>query len=369
MAGTVTEFAVNDPSARKIWAKDLGVEVPKVMYFSKFMGSGDTSMIKVKRELTKQAGDQITMELRKKLSGDGIEGDNEIEGTAAEEGLKFFNDKVLIDQRRKGTKSKGKMSEQRVPFNIRQAGRDALSTWFGEDLDQELMMYMAGARGVNADFHFPIGWTGRAGNTLSAPSTNSQLYGGDATGKADLAADDLVTRELIEKLAAIVAVRKNTMQPFMVEGSKKFVFLMHEFQKFDLRNSMSDNDWLDLHKNTDGKDSPIYNGTLGELAGIVLHAHENVIRFNDYGSGAVKAARALLLGACSGVLAWGGSSDKNRYSWHEETDDRGNSLVITAGSIHGCKKTKYSDNKTSAADDDFSVIAVDTGYTSIIDLD
>ena len=31
----------------------------------------------------------------------------------------------------------------------------------------------------------------------------------------------------------------------------------------------------------------------------------------------------------------------NRYSWHEETDDRGNSLVITAGAIWGCKRVEY----------------------------
>ena len=66
-----------------------------------------------------------------KLDGDGIEGDNIIEGTSAEEKLETFTDDLLIDQRRKGTKSKGKMSEQRVLFNVRTQGRNALAIWFG----------------------------------------------------------------------------------------------------------------------------------------------------------------------------------------------------------------------------------------------
>lgn len=365
-----TEFAINDPLARKLWAADLGIEVPKAMYFGKFMSTGNSSMIKVRKEISKQnAGDQITIALRKKLKGDGIEGDNIIENTTAEEALEFFNDKVIIDQRRKGTKSKGKMSEQRVPYNIRKEGRDALAVWFAEDLDQEIMMYLSGARGVNADFHVATDWTGRASNSLVAPSAGSLLYGGDATSKADVAATDKVNRALIEKLAAIVSVKGASMNPFSVGGRNKFVFLMHEFQKFDLRSDMSDNDWADLHKNIDSKSSAIYDGSLGELAGLVLHSHENVIRFNDYGSGTdLPAARGLLLGASAGMVAFGGATSKGRYSWHEETDDRGNALSITAGSMHGVKKTRYAD-KSGTDDPDFSVIAVDTYYTPLIALD
>jgi hypothetical protein len=53
------------------------------------------------------------------------------------------------------------------------------------------------------------------------------------------------------------------------------------------------------------------------------------------------------------MIAWGGGSAYGRYSWNEETDDRGNALAITAGTIYGVKKSRYN----SA---DFGVIAVDT---------
>ncbi|MCK5607168.1 DUF4043 family protein, partial [Candidatus Pacearchaeota archaeon] len=103
-----TEFALNDPLAVQRWSTSLAKEAEVKQYFRKFMGTGDDALIKVKTELNKQAGEKIIFALRMKLGGDGAEGDEQIEGTTAEEALEFFNDSIFINQRRKGTKSKGK---------------------------------------------------------------------------------------------------------------------------------------------------------------------------------------------------------------------------------------------------------------------
>lgn len=351
-----TEFGLNHPLAVQRWSTSLAREANKAQYFFKFMGKGDDALIKMKTELTKGAGDKITVGLAMKLSGDGAEGDDTIEGTSAEEALTFFNDALFIDQRRKGTRTKGKMTEQRVPYNLRKESRDALSNWFGEDFDEMIMMYLAGARGINADFHVATNWTGRANNTLQAPDAAHLIFGGNATGKADLDAADLMHVNLVERLVAKAETQDPMMRPFMIGGEKKFVMLMHTFQAFAMRTSTSENDWLEIQKSVGerGKGNKIYQNALGEYADVVLHKHRNVIRFSDFGAGAnVNAARALFLGAQAGMIAYGGSSKQNRYSWNEETDDRGNKLATTAGCIYGVKKSRY-DGK------DFGVVAVDT---------
>lgn len=351
-----TEFGVNHPLAVQRWSTSLGVEAAKSQYFSKFMGMGDDALIKVKTELEKNAGDKITVGLRGKLSGDGAEGDEKIEGTDAEEALNFFDDFLFIDQRRKGTRSKGKMSEQRVPYNLRKQGRDALSTWFAEDFDEMIMMYLAGARGINADFHVRPDWTGRAGNALQAPDKAHLIYGGDASGKADVTADDVMGLMLVERLVALAETLDPMMLPFVVEGEKKHVLLMHTYQAYAMRTATSDNDWLAIQKaaGARGDKNLVYRNAMGEYADVVLHKHRNVIRFADYGSGGdVAAARALFLGAQAGMIAYGGSTKANRFSWNEETDDRGNKLAITAGCIYGSKKSRYNGK-------DFGVVAVDT---------
>jgi N4-gp56 family major capsid protein len=98
----------------------------------------------------------------------------------------------------------------------------------------------------------------------------------------------------------------------------------------------------------------MYKNAMGEYADVVLHKHRNCVRFTDYGSGSdVLAARALFLGAQAGMIAYGQNSSPQRYSWNEETDDRGNALAITAGTIFGVKKSRYNSK-------DFGVIVFDS---------
>jgi N4-gp56 family major capsid protein len=262
---------------------------------------------------------------------------------------------VMINQRRKGTKSKGKMSEQRVPYNMRKEGRDALAIWWAEDYDEQLMMYMAGARGVDTSFHVELGYTGRANNSFNTPDSAHVIYGGNATGLSDIDSQDKLDLPLVEKIVAKLETMDPMIQPFRIDGEKKHVLLMHTYNAYDLRTSISQGDWLEIHKATDDKTSPIYKNALGEYAGLILHKHRNVIRFDSTTGCAANctASRSLLLGAQAAAIAWGGGSAAGRYSWNEEFDDRGNALVITAGAIYGCKGTYFNSQW-------FGRLAVDT---------
>lgn len=351
-----TEFPLNDPLAVQRWSSSLDVEAVKKAYFPKFMGTGKDSVIVIKNELNKAAGEKITVALRAKLAENGVEGDAIIEGHATgEEALSFFNDALFIDQLRKSTKSKGKMSEQRVPYNMRMEGRDALATWWAEYMDEQMFMYLSGARGVDTSYKVPIGWTGRANNTLTAPDSDHQMYAGDATGKADLSSGDIVGLIDVERLVATAETLDPMIQGINVGGERKFVFLMHTFQAFQLRTSTTTNDWMDIQKNAGNRGSNIvYKNALGEYADVVLHKHRNTVRFSDYGSGAnVAAARALFLGAQAGLMAYGQNSSPQRYSWNEDKDDRGNALAITAGAIFGVKRATFNSKA-------FGLIALDS---------
>ena len=86
---------------------------------------------------------------------------------------------------------------------------------------------------------------------------------------------------------------------------------------------------------------------------VVLHSHESVIRYNDYGAGNnVLAARALFMGRQAGVVAYG-TAGGLRFTWKEETDDYGNEPTVAAGTIIGVSKTRFNQR-------DFGVISVDT---------
>ena len=356
----MTEFLTGNALTQHKWANALAVEAAVSQYMFKFMGEGFDSMIRVLKDLSKSAGDKITYGLRMKLTGDGTEGDNQLEGTAAEEALVFHSDYIYVDQRRKGTKSKGKMSEQRIAYNIRNEGKNALSIWWGEDYDQQLFLYAAGARGVDTSMHFALTWAGRAANAITAPDSAHQIYAGDASSKATIDEADVMDLVCIEKAISKAETTDPMLQPFNVEGEKKHVLLMHTWDQHNLRTNTSTGDWQDITKlaGERGQKNKLYQNALGEYAGVIMHKHRYVVRFSDYGAGgALPASRSLFLGAQALTAAWGGSvlggGEKGRMGWHEETDDRGNALAIASAAIYGIKETTFNSKR-------FGMIAIDS---------
>ena len=116
-----TSYGVNNPLAVKIWSRKLLHEALRQTWFSKFIGSGSDALCYMKNDLEKGPGDRIRVGLRMLLTGAGIQGDNTLEGE--EEALVTYTDDLLIDQLRHAVRSAGKMSEQRVPFSVREEAR------------------------------------------------------------------------------------------------------------------------------------------------------------------------------------------------------------------------------------------------------
>jgi len=348
----LTEFGVSHALAVKRWSTSLAVEAAKKMYWGKFIGSVITRL----NDLEKNAGDKITHGLRMKIRGAGVTGDGTLEGN--EEALTYYDDAVLIDQLRHAVRSKGKASEQRVPYDMRATAREALATWWAERFDELLFVYLSGARGVDTTLTLPLGFTSFAGNSLNAPDAAHIQYAG-GLAKATITSASIFTLSEIDSLVEKAETVDPMIQPIMVGGEKKYVLLLHPYQVTDLRQNTNTGQWVDIQKAaaaSQGSGNPIFTGALGEYNGVVMHSHRNVVRFSDYGAGgALPAARALFLGAQAAVLAFGngGGQTVARYSWKEELFDYGNQLGVAAGSIFGVKKSVFNSK-------DFGVIALDT---------
>lgn len=354
-----TIIGVNDPKAVKKFSVFLAVEsIPKSYWLSKFMGpyqkEGTNKPIVMIKDLEKEAGDRCSYDLVMQIGGYGVEGDKTLKGK--EVPLVFFTDNLYIDQFRHGVNTGGKMSKKRTVHNMRGVGRERLSGYFGQWYDEQFFVYLAGARGIDTTYKtLPLGWTGRAGNTVTAPDTDHLLYGGNATAKADLVAADKFDLALIDKALAHVETTDPEIQPIMIDGEQHFVCVMHTWQARDMRTNTTTGQWLDIQKavGNRGKDNPIFRNSLGMYNNVILHKHRRVVRFDDYGTGAVEAARALFFGAQAGAIAFGNAGNGLRFSWHEELEDRGNVLIIDGGTIAGIKKCTFDEK-------DFGVVGLDT---------
>lgn len=351
MAKTIV--GAGDPKAVQKFSVFLAKDVPRKSYFGKkFMGRGEEARtpIQMLDELEADSGDQISYDLLVQMKMEPVEGDDVLENQ--EEDLKFYTDRVYIDQMRGGVNGGGRMTRKRTIHDLRAKARENISGWWARIFDELIFMYLSGARGVNSDYIYNTSYTGFAGNPLEAPDTYHQFFGGDASSKATVESTDKINRNAIERMATAAEVLGGGVEeipelvPIDIDGESHFVLVMHPWQAFDLRMDAGSDEWADFQKaaaGAEGRANPIFKGNLGMIGGIVLHRHKGVIRFSDYGSGGnVAAARALFLASQAAVLAFGiPGSDMLRYDWHEETDDRGNQLVITSSTICGIKKSRF----------------------------
>lgn len=363
MARTIV--GLNDPKAVKKYSAALAVDTARKSYFAKkFTGKGEETQMPIMllTELENDAGEYISYDLSMQLKMEPIEGDCEQEGT--EEKLTFYTDGLYIDQARGGVNTGGRMTRKRTLHKLRKVSRARQSDWWARVFDEVQFMYLSGARGANSDFVFPTTYTGRATNAFSAPDSSHILYGGDATSKATLDATDKMGLGLIDRAVAKADMMGGgttgipKIQPIMIDGEPHFVCVMNPWQEYDLRTaSTSAGTWIDIQKAAaaaEGRKSPIFKGGLGMYNNVVLHKHQAVIRFEDYGSGAnVAAARALFLGRQAGSMAFGSAGSGLRFDWHEETRDNGNQVVMTTHSIWGFKKCTFNGY-------DYGIVAIDT---------
>ena len=359
MAGPTT-IAFGNPMAQKKWSGSLFIDTTKKSYWDrKFVSTSDNAIIQRLTDLESDAGDTIDYDLCVQLRNRPTSGDNRVEGK--EEQLRFFSDEVKIDQLRHGVSAGGKMSRKRTVHNIRKIARDKLGDYWSKYVDEMHFIYLSGARGINEAFSEPTTYAGHAGNSIQAPDTGHLIYGGTATAKNNVANTDKMSKLVIEKAEVKARMMRSTdpttanMIPVMINGEAHYVCIMNPFQEHDLRTADTTG-WIEIQKaaiTAEGRNNPIFKGGLGMIKNVVLHSHENAIRFSDYGSGVnLPAGRALFCGRQAGVVAYG-SADGLRYTWTEEMKDAGNEPTIYAGFIGGVKKSRFNGK-------DFGVMAIDT---------
>jgi len=329
MADTVIPSAL----VQKAWAKDTWTAAIKESFFSKFMGKTSESIIHVKDDLKKEAGDTITLSLRMPLLGAGVEGDDVLEGN--EEAMQFYDLSVTINQIRHAVRLKGKMEEKKTAKNLRAEAKAGLKDWYAEKFDALFFSKLT-----------------------ATPTSYRTVYGGDATAEAEIVDADKMTCAVISKAKRAASKRITyvvngvthvvpKIRPVKVNGKSVYVMLVTLEQLRDLR---TDSVWIAAQEyaNVRGEENPIFSGAEGMYDGVVLYAHENV-SVTATGDTGANVGHALLLGAQAGCLAVGSDPE-----WNEETFDYGNKVGFEVGAIFGIAKSKFDGQ-------DFACVHVMTG--------
>lgn len=351
----LSSYGVNANEAVKLWSKRLFIEVLKYTNFADYMGTSTDDLLVVQEETSKGPGDRVRVILRRLLTGAGVQGDTTLEGN--EEQLTTFTQDVSIDQLRHAVRSGGQMSEQRIPFSIREQAMAGLTDWWSDRLDVSIANQLCGNT-AQADTRY----TGN--NATLAPTTatsNNRIVFPDATNNTEtLVQSNKVTQAITHLDRALSTAKTATpfMRPLKTGKGSVYVYFMHPNTTRDLQTNATQGQvtWYQMYLNamTGGKiegnplfktpgGGDIFSRALGVYKNCVLTENARIPttpgQSADASGGIVY--RNVLCAAQSGLVAFGQRYNGRRMSWKEKLFDYDNQLGVKAGIIFGITKAQF----------------------------
>jgi N4-gp56 family major capsid protein len=347
-----TSYGLNHPLAIKKWSSELMSEALKKTHALQFMSKSKDSLISIKTDLTdKEGGDRIRQGIRSQLRGAGIEGDNTQEGN--EEALETFYQDVVINQLSHAVRSGGKMSEQRVPFSVRDEARDGLADWWADRIDTWFFNQITGNTAA-ADGRY------NGFNATVAPDADHVSYGASgSTAEVSISNTSVARFNLthIDTAVEKAKLAKNALRPITIGGKKHYAMFIHPYQVTSLRTSTATGLWQDIQKSVvqggAQTDNPLFTGALGMYNNVVLHESTRIPVSPTNSS----VYRAVLCGAQAACIAFGRGYGKEVFSWVEELFDYKTKLGVAARCQAGMIKTRFDGS-------DYGTVVVPTWATA-----
>jgi N4-gp56 family major capsid protein len=361
-----TDFAALSAAQKKVWAAEIWKAGTDQNFWMSngFVSTGMNTPIQRVTDLTEtERGSIVAIQLVSEMQEDGVVGDNMLTGN--EEPL--FNDlqEIRIDLLRHGTRSKGRMSEQKTVIVFRQTAREKLGFWIGDKLDE--LMFLT-ASGVS--YNFRLDGTTRPGTSqlpslafaadVTAPSSGREFFAGAATSTATLTAADKMTWNLL--VSAQAYAKRKRMRPIRSGGRDYYAVVMSTEQARDLK---TDPNYQTVVSRAGprGDTNPLFRGALAVVDGLVLYDHQKVRTtlglasgFRWGAGGTIHGAQALLMGAQALAFATIGQT---MFEEAEVTDYR-NRPGLSVGRMIGMLKPAYKSIYDNNTRQDFGVLSIYT---------
>jgi len=381
----LTNFASLTSNQLTAWSRDFWQVARNMSFINQFAGSGQNAMVQRITELTKNdKGTKAVITLLADMTGDGITGDNTLEGN--EEALRAYDITIELDQLRFANRISGRLADQKSVVNFRENSRDALAYAMADRMDQLAFLTLSGIAYTHKTNGALRNTSSTSGHELadleyasdvSAPTAarhrridvsggTSTLQAGDTTAVA--ATDKIAYRDIVNLKAY---AKDNYIRGLRGAGNEEvFHMFVTPQQMADLK---LDSDFLTNVRQASarGPNNQLFSGTSSLMVdGVMVHEFRHVFSTEGATSGTssnagaagykwgadadVDGARALFCGAQALAMA-----DIGNPEIVEDTFDYQNQAGISIGKIFGLRKPKYNSDYNGSVQD-FGVIALDT---------
>ncbi len=381
----LTNFASLTSNQLTAWSRDFWKVARNMSFINQFAGTGQNAMVQRVTELTKNdKGTKAVITLLADMTGDGITGDNTLEGN--EEALRSFDITVELDQLRFANRIAGRLADQKSVVNFREQSRDALAYAMSDRIDQLAFLTLSGVAYthktngalrnasptaghdlVDLEFASDVSApTGARHRRVDVSGGTSTLEAGDTTAVA--ATDKIAYRDIVNLKAY---AKDNYIRGMRAAGNQEVYHLfVTPSQMADLK---LDSDFLANVRNAGirGPNNELFAGSSSLMVdGVMVHEFRHVFDTSGATTGTssnagaagykwganadVTGGRALFCGAQSLAMA-----DIGLPEIVEDTFDYENQAGISIGKIFGLRKPKYNSDHSGSVQD-FGVIALDT---------
>lgn len=311
------------------WSADVFGEYVGQNPFYSFMGTNSNSIVQVKEELTKAPGDAVTVQLRAKLTGNGVTGSTALKGN--EEDLIFYDQKVSVDTLRHAVILRGEMSEQRVACDLRDQAREALVDWASDRMRNDIISALTSTA------------IGRVQGRYMYGATDANWDATHATALLNIdATNDKLTTSAISKAkrkAMLEGGRK--VRPFLLKNGKKteevYVLFAHPYAVRDLLEDQAFKD-VNIHLPMAFGESVLVHGQRykGMWDGVMIFECDDMPVSADAGASSCDVAHNVLCGAQAVAVAFG-----KKTNYKEDVDDYGHENGFAIDEIRGIEKLVF----------------------------
>ena len=327
--------------------------------FDELQGTGENSIIQVKEDLAKKAGDSVTFALVNRLTNAATTGTAVLEGN--EEDLTSRSFRVYVDKRRNAVRV-AEMEEQKSSLSLRRAAKPILLDWAQED-KRELYITALGSLNGTA-------FTSRTAAIADAwlvDNADRTVFGayaaGGSAGGTDLSADlgqldttsDLFTNVRLDDMILRAKACNPKIRPVRDPGNGKryYVALANPHSFKNLRDSI-DTEVLAL-TSVEMQASKLFDG--GDLMwnGCIVKEIDNIPIYANIGNSSAEVTPVYLMGAQAIAHAV-----CKRTKSAEEKFDYGDKVGVAVEHIIGIRKMIFGSGTGDT--DDLKDHGVVTGF-------
>lgn len=302
--------------------------------FKPLMGTGENAVIQVKEDLTKKAGDSITIALVNRLTNSATTGTSTLEGN--EEDMASRSMRIYVDKRRNAVRI-AEMSEQKSAISLRQAARATLLDWAMEDTRDLIIEALGSLNGTRF-----IDRTAAIGDAWLVDNLDRVYFGAGVGSGTDLSADlaqldttaDLFNTTALDGMILKAKTCNPKIRPMRDGGNGKRYYIVfanpHAFK--NLRDSI-DTEVL-AQTTVQMEASKLFEG--GDLMwnGCIIKETDNIPIYENLGaSGTTEVTPVYLCGAQALAVAYA-----KRWRTKTEEFDYGDKYGVAVDGIYGVRK-------------------------------